>query len=200
MNNEERIDALRTQDESAFNDLVQKYHAKLLAVATSIVGMAQAEEVVQEAWISAWRALPKFEGRSSLRTWLTRIVINASKSRFRKVNPEQSLDAMNEDNPGFWDRFVPEDGHWSKVPGEWSSYNPDELLTQTELGNCLQKTLGKLPDMQQTVFVLRHVQDLELDEICNVLEVSASNVRVLLHRARLKLFQTVEHFQETGEC
>ena len=200
MSIDERLEALQAQDQSAFAQLVQKYHGKLIAIASSIIGSAQAEEVVQEAWVNVWRALPKFEGRSSLKTWLTRIVINAANTRHRKNAPELSLDALSDQNPGFWDRFHPEDGHWSRLPGDWSSDNPDQLLEQSELGDCLQKTLTKLPDLQQTVFVLRHVQDLELDEICNVLGVSSSNVRVLLHRARLKLFQTVEHFQETGEC
>ncbi|QGX39351.1 RNA polymerase sigma factor [Permianibacter aggregans] len=194
------LPALQQHDKQAFASLVRAYHRKLLALASSIVGQAQAEEVLQEAWISAWRALPKFEGRSSLKTWLTRIVINAANSRHRQNKPELSLDAAVEDNPGFWERFHPADGHWSKMPGDWGNENPDQLLEQGELGRCLEKTLNKLPDLQQTVFVLRHVQDLELDEICNVLDISSSNVRVLLHRARLKLFQTVEHFQETGEC
>lgn len=200
MDIEDLLPALQQQDRQAFAQLVHTYHHKLLALASSIVGSAQAEEVLQEAWMSAWRALPKFEGRSALKTWLTRIVINSANSRHRQNKPELSLDAFAEDNPGFWERFHPEDGHWSKMPGEWHSDNPDELLEQAELGRCLEKTLATLPDMQQTVFVLRHVQDMELDEICNVLEISSSNVRVLLHRARLRLFQTVDHFQETGEC
>ncbi|NQD36531.1 RNA polymerase sigma factor [Permianibacter sp. IMCC34836] len=200
MDESKQLELLRQQDKQAFAALVRAQHGKLKAVARAMVGSAEAEEVVQEAWLSAWRALPAFEGRSSLKTWLTRIVMNAAHSRLRRRDQTLSLDQIAGENPSFWDRFNPDDGHWQQMPISWRSDRPDGLLQQTELGDCLQKNLDRLPALQQAVFTLRHVEELELDDICNELNVSASNVRVLLHRARLKLFQVAEHYQETGEC
>ena len=196
----EQLVRLRQQDKQVFAALVQQYHSKLKAVARALVGAAEAEEVVQEAWLSAWRALPQFEGRASLKTWLTRIVLNAGYNRLRRRDETLSLEQIAGEHPSFWDRFDPDDGHWQQAPLSWRSDRPDGLLEQSELGDCLQKNLDRLPALQRAVFTLRHVDDMEPDAICNSLNISASNVRVLLHRARLKLFQVVEHYQETGEC
>ena len=200
MDETEQLVRLRQQDRQAFTAMVTLHHGKLKAVARAMVGAAEAEEVVQEAWLNAWRALPAFEGRSSLKTWLTRIVLNAAHSRLRRRNETLSLDQIAGEQPSFWDRFDPDDGHWQQNPIAWRSDRPDGLLQQEELGDCLQKNLDRLPPLQRAVFTLRHVDDLDPETICNTLEISASNVRVLLHRARLKLFQVVEHYQETGEC
>jgi RNA polymerase sigma-70 factor (ECF subfamily) len=193
------LDRLKAQDREQFAAIVRLYHRRLLATARAIVGAAQAEEVVQEAWLSAWRALPAFEGRSSLKTWLTRIVINAATSRQRRDWRQVSLEAISEDNPDFWQRFDTK-GHWTQGPVAWSSESPDALLQQGELGDCVERTLHDLPALQHTVFVLHHIDEMAPEEVCNSLNISESNRRVLLHRARLRLFESVEHFQETGEC
>ncbi len=194
------IDRLRARDRTHFAELVRAYHGRLKATARAIVGSAQAEEVVQEAWVSAWRALPAFEGRSTLKTWLTRIVINAATSRQRRDWREVSLEAISDDNPDLWQRFD-SSGHWNQhTPSEWSADSPDALLQQGELGDCVQQTLASLPALQQSVFVLHHIDELEPEDVCNKLQISESNRRVLLHRARLRLFESVEHYQETGEC
>lgn len=200
MDDSQQLALLRRQDKQAFALLVRQYHGKLKAIARAMVGAAEAEEVVQEAWLSAWRALPAFEGRSAVKTWLTRIVLNAAHSRLRQRHETLSLDQLAGEHPSFWERFDPDDGHWQQAPISWRSDQPDGLLQQTELGDCLQKNLDRLPSLQRAVFMLRHVDDMAPDDICNALDISASNVRVLLHRARLKLFQVVEHYQETGEC
>jgi len=98
------------------------------------------------------------------------------------------------------DRFSPGDGHWLVAPFAWHQDTPEALLTEGELRECLEHTLLSLSELQSSVLLLRERQGLELEEICNLLEISLSNVRVLLHRARLKVFATVEHFEETGEC
>ena len=92
------------------------------------------------------------------------------------------------------------DGHWSTAPLAWHEDSPEALLAEDELRQCLENTLLSLSELQRSVLLLRERQGLELEEICNLLEVSLSNVRVLLHRARLKVFASVEHFEETGEC
>ena len=97
------------------------------------------------------------------------------------------------------DRFSG-DGHWLLAPFAWHQDTPEALLTEDELRECLEHTMLSLPQLQSSVLLLRERQGLELEEICNLLEISLSNARVLVHRARLKVFATVEHFEETGEC
>ena len=192
------IQALRRGDDSAFSALVRAHHRALLATATAIVGIDDAEEVVQNAWIKAHKALPGFEGRSALRTWLTRIVINEARMLLRKSRREVSLQ-LDEDQHPLADRFR-EGGHWSKPPVTWHDESPDGLLMQSELADCLSRLLLSMPAPQRAMLELRDAGGLEFDEICNELTITASNARVLLHRARTQLFKLVDHYQETGEC
>lgn len=190
---------LQNGDRQAFSQLVETYHRRLLASARSILNAGDAEDAVQNAWIKAHKALPDFEGRSRLQTWLTRIVINEAKMRLRGGGREVTLDVDDEGRDALADRFK-ESGGWAQPPGRWGVSSPDDLLTSDELAECMRKTLNDLPEKQRLVLELRDMQGEELDDICNSLEVSASNVRVLLHRARTRLFALVDHFQETGEC
>lgn len=190
---------LRAGDEDSFRQLVERYHGGLLNVARTLLRDGEAEEAVQEAWVSVYRHIARFEGRSSLRTWLTRIVINEAKMRLRKNGREIILDLASAEPEPFADRFD-DSGHWSAVPQQWDAHSPEQLLEERDLLDCLQRTLAKLPTNQRLVLELRDLQGEELDAICNMLEISASNVRVLLHRARTQLFGTVDHYQETGEC
>jgi RNA polymerase sigma-70 factor (ECF subfamily) len=91
-------------------------------------------------------------------------------------------------------------GHWAEAPSGWDDNSPEALLSHEDFRKCLDKTLAKLPDDQKAVLTLREYQGLELEEICNILDVSASNVRVLIHRARTKVYAMVDHFEETGQC
>lgn len=193
------LEQLRRQDHSCFSQLVATYHDTLLTVARSIVGAAVADEVVQEAWISAYKALPGFQGRSSLKTWLFTIVSNHAKTRLRKESHTVSLNALEEAAPNFLDRFH-NDGHWREAPGHWHMENPRSLLEEEQLRHCIERTIALLPPMQKAVFTLRDLEQMELGEICNNLDISDSNVRVLLHRARVKLMQVIDRYQETGQC
>jgi RNA polymerase sigma-70 factor (ECF subfamily) len=193
------LERLRARDESAFEELVRHHHALLLGVARSIIRDAEAEEVCQDAWISAYKAIGRFEGRSSLRTWLTRIVINEARMRLRRGGRELSLDALPEGAEPFEGRFAT-DGHWSHAPLGWRFDGPEELLSEEDLRRCMEKTMGILPANQRLVLEMRDIQGMELEEICNSLELGASNVRVLLHRARTRLFQMIDTYTETGTC
>lgn len=193
------LEKLRNGDQQAFTQLVTLYHNRLLATARAMLGSADAEDAVQNAWIAAHRALPKFEGRSKLSTWLTRIVINEARMRMRRGGREINLDMDDEGRDALAHRFR-ENGHWQQPPTQWGIASPDELLTSDELAECLRKTLEVLPEKQRLVLELRDMQGQDFDAICNSLEISPSNVRVLLHRARTRLFALVDHFQETGEC
>ncbi|MFT5520700.1 MAG: RNA polymerase sigma-70 factor (ECF subfamily) [Enterobacterales bacterium] len=193
------INALLKNDESAFRYLVKTMYNQLLIVARAIAGSSIADEVVQESWISVLRALPKFEGRSTLKTWITRIVANEAKRRRKKESRNVSLDSFTSEDDHFLERFDSK-GHWSSPPGSWDIASPDEILEEKQLKKCIDATVKVLPEKQKAVFLLRDMENYSLEQICNILEVSDSNVRVLLFRARNRLFQTIEHFQETGEC
>ncbi len=196
---------LRAGEKRAFIELVQTYHVPMRYFAAAIIGEAQAEEAVQEAWLAVMRNLATFEGRSSLKTWLYAIVGNEAKSRLRKTRREISLDALAGDNASAADnlfaadRFLA-DGHWAKPPTAWHDDSPEALISREDFQRCLEKVLSTLPAAQRSALLLRDQDGLELDEICNVLGVSASNVRVLVHRARVRVYGMVEHFEETGTC
>lgn len=195
----EFLDRLRAGDRAAFARLVQAHHNRLLATARTLVSPADAEEAVQESWIAAHRALPKFEGRSALLTWLTRIVINQARMQLRRSGREILFDPQETGGDALDHRFG-KNGHWKQPPLKWELNGPDALLTRDELQDCLEKNLNAMPENQRLVLQLRDIQGLDFDGICNILDVSTSNVRVLLHRARARIFQLVDHFQETGEC
>lgn len=194
----ELIAGLLNNDQALFGKVVKAYYPSMYSVAYAIAGPVIADEVVQEAWVSGIRALPKFEGRAKLKSWLIRIVANEAKTRLRKESRSVSLEAVNETwatDPRFNDK-----GHWHEASPEWDSASPEELLSAGELQDCFDKHLELLPDNQKQVLNLRDVGGLDMDEICNILGVTSSNARVLLHRARDKMQQMVAHFQRTGQC
>ena len=192
---------LKKQDHHVFEMLVEKYHRQMLIVARAIIGDSLAEEVVQEAWISIYHALPSFEGRSSIKTWIYTIVSNQAKTRLRKESRLVSMSDPETDIPAYLknERFH-HDGHWSSPPPLWDTESPEELLENDQLRQCIEKTLEILPDVQKSVFLLRDIEQQPLEEICNILQISNSNARVLLHRARLRLMQVIDQYQETGKC
>ncbi|ATE76302.1 MULTISPECIES: RNA polymerase sigma factor [Pseudomonas] len=195
------LERLLAGEQKAFKELVSTYQNAMRAVAYAIVGNRHADEIVQDAWLSVVRNLSGFEGRSSLKTWLLTITANSAKSRYKQNRREVLLDDLPSPHGTIDDdRFSSSDGHWLVAPFAWHQDTPEALLTENELRECLEHTLLSLSELQSSVLLLRERQGLELEEICNLLEISLSNVRVLLHRARLKVFATVEHFEETGEC
>jgi RNA polymerase sigma-70 factor, ECF subfamily len=198
---EVELDQLRAQDHDAFTRLVQQYHEQLLVVARAIVRPAQAEEAVQEAWVSIFRALPKFEGRATIKTWMYTIVSNAAKGKLRKENREITV----EDTGRVLGDYLTEerfksDGHWAGGPASWHMESPDRLLEEQQLRRCIEKNLSLLSETQRAVFLLRDVEQEPLETICNMLSITNSNARVLLHRARVSLLSVIDHYQETGQC
>ncbi|MDH4558339.1 RNA polymerase sigma factor [Pseudomonas sp. BN417] len=187
-------------EQGAYREMIQAYQGAMRAVAYAIVGNRHADEVVQDAWLAVVRNLEGFQQRSSLKTWLLTIVANTARSRLKQNRREVLLDDLPAPHGSVGDSRFAEDGHWATAPFAWHEDSPEALLTEEELRQCLEKTLLSLSDLQRSVLLLRERQGLELEEICNLLEVSLSNVRVLLHRGRLKVFATLEHFEETGQC
>jgi RNA polymerase sigma-70 factor (ECF subfamily) len=191
---------LRAGDERAFAELVDRCHPTMLAVAQAHVRTrASAEEVVQEAWLGVIRGLDGFEGRSSLKTWILRIVVNTAKTRgvreARSV-PFASLPDEGEGEPAVDPRRFrgPDDpytGGWKVFPANWDRL-PDETLHQRETLDVIVATIAGLPPAQRAVIRMRDVEGCSADEVCEALDVSEGNQRVLLHRARSQVRAAVE--------
>lgn len=194
------IDRLLRRERPAIEEVVRTHHTFLVGMVVPVVGVDQAEDVVQECWIKAFGALGRFESRASLRTWLAQIALNTARSRRRSQGREVSLEEWGRDSGSpFADRFA-EDGHWGEPPGSWHHTTPDELLTEEELRKCIEKHLHRLPPDQQTVLRLREFEFMEFAEIGAITELTEGNVRVLLHRARQKLYVMIERFEKVGTC
>ena len=193
----EVVAALKAGDESVFADLVDAYSPGLLRMARMYVrDQAVAEEVVQDTWIAVLRGIDRFEGRSSLKTWIFRILINTAKTRGQResrsipfsaaaaadepsVDPDRFLDANH--------RFA---GGWMLGPSEWNT--PEEELLQGETRGVILAAIDMLPEAQKAVITLRDVEGFPADEVAEQLGISDGNQRVLLHRARSKVRAAIE--------
>jgi RNA polymerase sigma-70 factor (ECF subfamily) len=190
---------LRAGDERAFETLVERHYATMLAVARHYVASrAVAEEVVQEAWLGVLKGLDRFEGRSSLKTWILRILVNIARTRgarearavpFASLTPdgeEAAVDPERFRGPG--DPFP---GHWRAYPDDWRRL-PEEALAERETLEVVITAIGELPPPQRIVITMRDIQGCSSDEVCDALQVSEGNQRVLLHRARSKIRSALE--------
>ena len=189
---------LRAGDERAFEGLVETHHGTMIAVARTYVRTrAVAEEVAQEAWLGVIKGIDRFEGRSSLRTWILRILVNTAMGRgVREARSVPFSSLGNEQEPAVEpDRFRPPGaafaGHWSGYPGDWSSL-PEETLLGRETLNVAKREIEDLPDSQRTVITMRDIAGCSAEEVCDLLDISAANQRVLLHRARSKVRAALE--------
>lgn len=200
MSDQQLLRRLLAGEDAAYRELVQRYQGAMRAVAFAIVGSRHAEEVVQDAWLAVVRSLASFEQRASLKTWLLSITANLARTRLKHNRREVLLDDLPGPHGSVDEARFDAGGHWRQPPTVWHDDSPEALLAEDELRQCLERTLVSLSELQSSVLLLRERQMLELDEIAGLLEISQANVRVLLHRARLKVFATLEHFEETGQC
>lgn len=190
------IPRLLARDEQAYGQVVTAYHGLMVHLARAIVGSAIADEVAQEAWLAVLKALPKFERRSSLKTWILRIVSNTAKSRLRHESRTVNFGDDFDDSPIIDPaRFTP-NAHWSNPPAVWHTDTPDALLASAELKACISRALSSLSPIQRAAITLRDMQGLNMEDICKVLAVSESNGRVLLHRARTHIQLAIEEHQK----
>lgn len=199
------IELLRNGNEEAFVALIDRYSATMLHLAMFyVMAWPVAEEVVQETWMSVFEHLGHFEGRSSLKTWMFRILTNCAKTwaqREGRSIPFSSHSGNSTDHaePAVEpDRFLPADHHWA---GHWVSVNreemPEERLLSQEARLCLERAIEALPPNQREIIILRDIEGWTSDEICSTLGISEGNQRVLLHRARSKVRSALEkYFQE----
>lgn len=190
---------LRDGDNLAFQEAVRSFTPGMLAVARFYLDEAAAEDVVQDCWVAVIDAIQKFEGRSGLKTWLHRIVANRCKNRLRTSKREVPLDDSDGLEPDLAERFNAR-GRWQLPPRLKFHESADTLMENGALNQCLDKHLSALPETQRSALILYEAHQHKSDDLCNILGVSASNLRVLLHRARQKIFLMVETFRETGEC
>jgi RNA polymerase sigma-70 factor (ECF subfamily) len=203
------IRALRQGDERAFEEMVDRYHAALVSLAMAYVhDRAVAEDVAQDAWLGLLQSLPRFEERSSVKTWLFRILTNCAKANRRRearTVPFSTFGDFREDGVPVVgpERFLPSDhqwaGHWAVPPEEW----PEEHLLEAETDAFLQQAIAHLPPTQRVVLTLRDIEGWTSSDVCEALEISDVNQRVLLHRARSHIRHELDtymrHATEDGQ-
>ncbi len=200
------VEAMRGGSESAFSSLVNMYHAALLRLALLFVPSEEiAEEVVQETWLGVLHGLDRFEGRSSLKTWLFRILTNRAKTRAQREGRSVPFSSLSEFNTELHEpaiepeRFQGPDqqwpGSWTSSPRSWNTV-PEERILSQETMTRIQEAIDRLPEGQREVITLRDIEGWTSDEACDLLGVSEANQRVLLHRARCKVRRALEKYFE----
>lgn len=197
---------LRRGDEGAFMRLVERYQMAMVRLAQVYVGdLSVAEEVAQEAWLSALKSLDHFEARSSFKTWLFHILVNGAKTRGQRERRSlpfsalaESEDADGDDGPSVApERFFGEDsaypGGWLAAPQNWE-HLPEARIASQETHERVLAAIDALPQNQRSVIRLRDVEGYSAEEVCEMLGISAANQRVLLHRARSRVRQALEAY------
>jgi RNA polymerase sigma-70 factor (ECF subfamily) len=180
---------LQSGDEEAFITLVNRHHDSMLRLARTFVhSHALAEEIVQDTWVGALRGIDRFEGRSSLRTWLLAILVN--RARTTGVREARSVPIADTEPAVDAARFNSA-GAWSAPPEQWVE-DVESRIGAAQLSGLIRSALEQMPERQRAVVMLRDVDGLQSDEVCQVLELSAANERVLLHRGRSRLRQALE--------
>jgi RNA polymerase sigma-70 factor (ECF subfamily) len=201
------IEQLRSGNEDAFVSLIDRYAPTMLRLAmVYVTAWAVAEEVVQETWMAVLEGLNRFEGRSSLKTWMFRILTNRAITRAQREGRSIPFSSLSDPytvlaepavDP---DRFLPADhqwsGHWVSFPANWQEMPEDRLLSQ-ETHACVERAIEALPPNQREIIILRDIEGWTSEETCSFLGISEGNQRVLLHRARSKVRNVLEkYFQE----
>jgi len=183
------LERLRAGEEAAFVTLVSHHHDAMLRLARTFVrSTAVAEEVVQDTWLGVLRGIDRFEGRSSLRTWLLAILCNRARSAGER---EARTVAVGDFEPAVDPARFGADGAWSTPPQHWVD-DVEDRVGAAALGGTLRSALAEMPPRQRAVVMLRDVDGLRSDEVCEVLSLTPANERVLLHRGRSRLRQALE--------
>ena len=186
---EDLLGRLRAGDERAFVTLVQRHHDAMLRVASSFVpNAAVAEEVVQDTWLGVLRGLAGFEGRSTFRTWLFRILVN--RARTAGVRERRTV-AVGDTGAAVAASRFDASGGWLSPPEHWIE-EVEDRLEAGKAADLVRTAIEDLPDRQRQVVTLRDIDGMTSEEVCSVLDISEANQRVLLHRGRSRLRQAVE--------
>jgi RNA polymerase sigma-70 factor (ECF subfamily) len=193
------IERLRRGDEGAFAFLVEMYQKAMVRLALMYVHQREiAEDVVQETWISVLKGLDKFEGRSTLKTWIFSILVNRAKTRAQREGRTVPFSALENpdvdaDEPTIESSRFNQNGEWTIYPDSWDQIPEDRLLSQ-ETSTVIYQTIEKLPPNQRQVITLRDINGWSSEEVRNVLNISETNQRVLLHRARATVRRALERY------
>ena len=194
---------LRQRDERAFDELVTKQHGALIRMAMGHVGDREvAEEVVQDTWMAVIDGLDRFEGRSSLRTWIFGIMIHKAKDRGVREKRHATFsdfETFNEEHeeaidPARFHRSGECAGHWAFPPQPWDDQTPEKLLASQQAVQAMHRAIEALPATLKDVLILRDVEGVEAKEACEILKITETNLYVRLHRARERVRQAVETY------
>jgi RNA polymerase sigma-70 factor (ECF subfamily) len=176
---------LRAREESAFSELVTCYHGTLRRLARLFVSTeASAEELAQDTWLAVLSGIDRFEGRSSLKTWICVILVNRARTRAKREARMVPESALDDGGGGLDPAHFDEGGRWVKPPRPWS---PEELLLNKEAVTALRAAIEMLPERQRLVVTLRDIEGLDAADVSSIVGVSETNVRMILHRARTRL-------------
>ncbi|MGD0984173.1 MAG: RNA polymerase sigma factor [Acidimicrobiales bacterium] len=185
MSDDELVRRLRSRDESAFAELVDAYHPSMVRLAQTFVSSrAVAEEVAQDTWLAVLKGIDRFEARSSLKTWIFRILANRARSTGAREQRTTSVDVSDESAVD--GRRFDAGGTWSDPPTHWSD-DVVERLSSGPFVSQVRAAISELPGSQRAVVTLRDLEGLSSKEVCDVLEISEANQRVLLHRGRSRV-------------
>ncbi len=204
------VAAIQSGDEAMFAWLLDTWSPGMIRTARGYVANDEsAEDVVQDTWLAVLRGIDRFEGRSSLRTWVYRILVNTAKSRGVKEHRTVPLADLAPEDFGptvdparFRGPDDPYPGHWKQVPPAWPSPehpSPEHDVLSREVRQAIEAALADLPARQRVVITLRDVEGYSSEEVCTILEISAANQRVLLHRARAAVRGRLEEYH-TGSA
>lgn len=175
---------------------MQLYGGAMLSAARTIT-LNNADDAVQDAWISVNRSINSFESRASLKTWLLRITINCSYNQLRKYKQHISLDDVGNDAGS---ELFNSKGHWQVSLSPWTDDSPEKLLEARAMNECIEHHMADLPHAQRVALQLTDFQSVGVEAICELLTITQNHYRVLLYRARLSLFKMLDHFERTGDC
>jgi RNA polymerase sigma-70 factor, ECF subfamily len=191
---------LRSGDESAFAALVDDLHGRLLAFARTFTSSPYlAEDIVQETWLAVIRGLRAFEGRSSLRTWIFNILVRRARTLSAREAHRAEVpiepNGSGPSSPGVeWEPGRGRAGLWEGPLVPWNVEDPDAVFATQEAQRVVEDALARLPEMQRQVVLMRDVEDIGAEEVCNILEISETNQRVLLHRGRARIRRELDRY------
>jgi RNA polymerase sigma-70 factor (ECF subfamily) len=199
VDDQQLVQRAQAGDQDAFAALVRRHGPSMVRLARMYVpSSALADDVVQETWLAVVRGLERFEGRSSFKTWLYRILVNRAKTRGVREHrsiPFASLGSGHEDDDAEGPSVDPsrfgDDGGWLSPPRRWEE-DPEAALRSKETRRLVEEAIAELPERQRLVITLRDLEGLSGEEVRNALDLSETNQRVLLHRARAKVRQALE--------
>lgn len=193
------VQQLKQGDERAYEQAIKYYTPGMIAAARFFLDPDTAEDIVQEAWVTVTKAIKSFEGRSGLSTWLHRIVVNKSLSHLRKPLRELSVEPENLLDPQLTDRFDTF-GAWLPTNDSIIRNDLESQLENDELIGCIENFINQLPDQQRSAVILYDLHQQNPEEICQTLNINISNLRVIVHRARQKIFLMLERWHKSGKC